>query len=393
MLDELTLITTPAAGGPPMAFRGWTSVRVTRGIERCPSDFQITATDRNPDQPFELLINDGDACQIMLGADLVLTGYVDRVLTSIGPDSHSVTILGRSKCEDIVDCSAEFQTFQLSNVTAVQLAQQLCAPFGIKVATIGDVGSIVLPAFNVTLTETAFQVIEEVCRYAGLLCFDGRDGNLILTRAGSGQMMSGFAQGQNVQAANGARTKDQRYSEVRTILVSNQFLFQPVADGDPSPLANNTLAMATDPGVLRHRPLLILAEQNDLDHQVAIQRAQWEVNRRWGRSQQVGVVCDSWRDIAGELWQLNALAPVNIPALKLVNQVWLIAEVSFLRDERGTRSEVTLMPKGAFAVEPIILNSQGAALTAALNDAAGSNGPTDGQIVTTTLPPIGGASK
>lgn len=389
MLDELILITTPAAGGASTAFRGWTAVRVTRGIERCPSDFQITATDRNPSNPVEMQIFAGDACQIMLGADLVLTGYVDRVISTMGPDSHSVTILGRSKCADIVDCSAEFQTFQLSNVTAVQLATLLCKPFGIDVGTVGDVGSLVIPEFNVTLTETPYEIIEEVCRYAALLAFDGRDGNLILTRVGTGTMSSGFTQGQNVETATSFFTMDQRYSEVRTILVSNQFLFEPVGtDTAAAALLNNSMPSAFDKGVLRYRPLLIVAEQNDPGFEVAKQRAQWEVNRRYGRSQQVRLTCDSWRDISGRLWALNAITKVDLPALKIVDQIMIIAEVSFLRDERGTHAEVTLMPREAFDIEPIILNPYAAGIAEAQNfGAAGGAQPTE----VLTPPPTEGA--
>ncbi len=394
MSDDVTLITTPAAGGPGTAFQGWTSVRVTRGIDRCPSDFQISATERNPLDPGVMQIFPGDSCEVLLGADLILTGYVDRVIPSLSGDEHSITILGRSKCEDIVDCSAEFQTFQLSNVTAPKLAALLCQPFGISVATIGDVGSLQIEAFNVTLTETPFEIIEEVCRYAGLLAFDGRDGNLILTRAGTGQMASGFAQGQNVQEATAFFTMDQRYSSVRAIQVSNQFLFETPSAGTPSELlSDNTLAEARDPGVLRHRPLLLVAEQNDIGFQVAKQRVQWEVNRRWGRSQQVRLTCDSWRDQAGQLWELNALANVDLPALKITNQVWLIAEVEFVKDERGTRAEVTLMPQQAFAVEPIILNPFAAQIAEALNHPAAGNTPR-GTVAQGSAPiPTGGASK
>ncbi len=396
MPDDLTLITTPAAGGQGTAFTGWTAVRVTRGIERCPSDFEITATERDPLHPFTLSIYPGDKCQIMLGSDLILTGYVDRVIPSMDANSHSVTIQGRSKCEDIVDCSAEFQTFQLANTNPVALATALCKPFGITVSTIGDIGTLPIPAFNVTLTETPFEIIEQIARYAALLAFDGRDGNLILTRAGSGSMASGFAQGQNVQSATAAVTMDQRYSQYQAIQVSNQYLFEEVpADAAGKIVSNDILATAKDPGVLRYRPMLFVAEQNDLHYQVAVQRAQWEANRRWGRSQSVKLVCDSWRDQAGALWQVNALANVDLPALKVNNQNWIINLVTFIKDERGTRAEVELMPKEAFLVEPIILNPYATGIVEAQNQqsgAAGGRQPT-GAVQTPAAIPTGGASK
>ncbi|TMV39241.1 hypothetical protein FGG78_42705, partial [Thioclava sp. BHET1] len=88
-MSELTLIRTPAAGGSPSAFRGWTSIRVSRGVERCPADFEITATEKNPDQAQQIDMLPGDSCQILLGGDRVLEGYIDRVIPQIGPQSHS----------------------------------------------------------------------------------------------------------------------------------------------------------------------------------------------------------------------------------------------------------------------------------------------------------------
>jgi prophage tail gpP-like protein len=381
--DDLTLIVRPALGGQQLAFTGWTSIRVTRGIERCPSDFEIMATERNPLQPTVLQIFPGDQCQVMLGTDLVLTGYIDQVMPSIGPSSHSIRIVGRSKCADLVDCSAMFSTFQLNNTNPVQLAAMLCQPFGISVETIGDIGNTFIPLFAVILTETPMEIIERVSRYAALLTYDDTNGNLILTRAGSTTMQSGFAQGQNIQSAGAAFTMNERHSAISAALLSTEFFFGAGAPADQATALNDdTIASATDPGVLRHRPLLIIAEQNDINFTVTKQRVQWEVNRRYGRSQQVQLVCDSWRDSAGQLWQINSLANVDLPVLKIPNQVWLISEVSFLKDEKGTRAEVTLMPAQAFQVEPIVpVNDPfAAAIVSAINNAAGASttgsGPT-----------------
>lgn len=393
MNDDLTLLVTPALGGPSTSLTGWTSIRVTRGVDRCPSDFEIEATDRNPLDPAVLQVFPGDQCEVYLGADLVLTGYVDRVIPSLSADMHSLKVMGRSKCEDLVDCSACFNTWQVSSTDPVSLATKLCAPFGIKVTTAGDIGSTQIPLFAVTMTETPMEIIERITRFAGLLAFDGRDGNLILTRAGAYSMQSGFAQAQNVQDATTAFTMDERYSEVRVLFQSVEFLDEmPTSAQTQDLIQADTVYVARDPGVLRYRPLAIVAEQADLRFQVSMQLAQWEVARRWGRSQQVRLTCDSWRDAAGQLWEVNALANVDLPALKVTNQVWAISEVSFIRDERGRRADVTLMPKEAFAVEPIILAPFAVPIKEAETYDAGANG-VGGVQPAPTKTPTGGATK
>ena len=79
---------------------GWQSVRVTRGIERVPSDFTVGGTERFPGQPGKTDIEPGQPVKVLIGTDLVLTGYVDDYAASIAPDNHTVSINGRGKCAD-----------------------------------------------------------------------------------------------------------------------------------------------------------------------------------------------------------------------------------------------------------------------------------------------------
>lgn len=360
-------------------YQGWTSVRLTTGIESCPGDFDISATDAFPSSATEALIVPGMECCIYIGKQIVLTGYVDRVSYTISGSNHDVRIVGRSKCADIVDCSAEFTTFQMINANTLQLAQSLCAPFGINVYAIGDIDNAQVPQFDVILSETPYDIIERVARYMALLAYDDHNGDLILSRVGSLKMSSGFKQGVNVQAAWSELSMDQRYSVVECVLLSVDTLFTDPDDPD-SPTAAQSLvddlcpgAIAHDTGVPRLRPLIIVAEQGDLYYQVAQQRCLWEVSRRWGRSQAIRVICDSWFDSDGNLWQKNALAPIDIPAVKISGVQWVIGSVTYLRDEQGTRADLTLMPPEAFLPEPIILQPYASPVYQAINPVGAAN--------------------
>src|SRR4051812_44450714 len=110
-MDDLTLIANTTR------ISGWTSVRVTRGIERLPSDFEISMTERYPGEIGAISVHPGDQCTIQLGRDTVLTGYVDRYIPSIDGCSHSICITGRGRCADLIDCSAEWPGNQISQAT------------------------------------------------------------------------------------------------------------------------------------------------------------------------------------------------------------------------------------------------------------------------------------
>lgn len=338
--DELTL----AANN--LHVSGWEEITVSRGVERLPASFDVSLTERYPGELAPVVVRSGDPCKVSLGADVVIDGYIDRYAPSLDAGSHRVQIVGRSKCAALVDCSAEYPSCQIVNATVLDVAKQLAAPYGISVTALSDVGARIIQ-HNVSLSETPYDVIERLCRAAALLAYDGADGNLILARAGVTEAASGFTEGVNVQAASVRFSQDQRFSEYVAVRMAMDVLAD-VGEG------GNLLGTAYDKGVQRHRRRVLIADAQG-DQMLAVQRAQWEAARRFGRSGQVSITCDSWRDAAGALWTPNTLAPVHIPTLKLDGRKWLIADVSYRRGASGTTCELSLMPPEAFAPQPINL--------------------------------------
>jgi prophage tail gpP-like protein len=327
---------------------GWNRIRVTRGVERLPSDFDIAMTDLYPGDFDRITVTPGDVCRVLLNGDLVITGYVDRVIPSFDAQRHEIRITGRGACQDLVDCSAEWDGGQISGSNALQIAQKLAAPYGLTVTSDGNDGQSI-PQFNLMLGETPFEIIERVARYAGLLAYDLPDGNLYLARRGSEEHSSGFTQGQNVESAIYEWGADLRFSEIDGYLQTMQTMSDTGANLVPA-------ATAKDSTVLRNRKLFVVSEQVQAGRDIAQERVNWENSIRAGRSQTVRVMTDSWRDGSGTLWTPNVEVPVTIPFLKVPeNTFFLIAEVTYLLDERGTHADLVLLPPDAFAPEPLIL--------------------------------------
>ncbi len=359
--DTVTLVTNG------QRLTGWTTLSIQRAVEMMPSRAAISLTERYPGQAGDIIVKPGDTCQVMIGADPVITGYIDRYVETIGPRGHQITVQVRGKCEDLVDCSAGIYPISGSDgflsrgmvVTAssvLGLATDLAQPFGIKVTSaVKGGGALAVPTtgapvqFNIILTETPAEIIERAARYAAVLAYDGTDGNLIIASVGASTHASGFDQGVNLQDFGITFTLDQRYSIYLPSLMSTD-QFHNLATGGVF------MTPVRDRAVPRFRPLIVVSEQSSYSVQIAQQRAAWEMNRRLGRSQQLRVTCDSWRDSAGTLWTPNAFAPINIPALKLTKKKWIISEVDFVRNgDRGTVADLVLMPKEAFSIEPSTL--------------------------------------
>lgn len=345
VLDELTL----QAGGREIS--GWEEVRVTRSIERCPSDFEIVMTELYPGEPDIVTVQPGDECSVRLGDDVVLTGYVDRVAYSLAAGHHVTTVIGRSKCADLVDCAAEWPGGQIMASDALGIAQKLAEPYGITVTAPGSKG-VRVQQFNLMLGESAWEIIERVCRFGALLAYDQPDGNLLLTEAAQVTAGSGFVEGDNVQACTMTTSMDQRYS-IYTCVMQSMDRTKDLGEG------GNLLAFAGDQGVPRHRPRVIISEAPSGGQDFAQKRVTWEANRRIGRAAQLNVVADSWRDRAGKLWTPNTLVPLALPSMKCGSEaqkeLWLITEVSYRRDgQNGTVAALTIMRPEAFLPMPII---------------------------------------
>ncbi|WP_295537394.1 phage baseplate assembly protein [uncultured Pseudacidovorax sp.] len=346
MEDELYL----EVGG--RAISGWTDIRVGRGIERCPSDFQIGLTEQFPGQIDAVVVQPGDTCVVKLAADIVLTGYVDRVHYGIAEGAHTVTVVGRGKCADLVDCAALWPGYQISGADALGVAQKLAAPYDITVSVSGNNKGARIEQFNLMHGETAWEVIERVCRWGALLAYDRPDGNLLLTNAGTDKAASGVRQGENVQGASMVYAHDQRYSEYRCFAQSVEVM-NDVGEG------GNLMATVYDSELRRFRVREIISEAPYLLQDFAIRRATWEMNRRAARSTVLQVTVDNWRDEAGLLWEPNTLVPVEMPLMKCGDigapAQMILASVNYLRDpSSGTTAQLMLMPPVAFNPIPAV---------------------------------------
>jgi prophage tail gpP-like protein len=340
-----------------LTIAGWTDIRVTRGIERLPSDFNIGMTELHRGEFDALALQPGGECQVLIDGDPVVTGYIDHFVPSFGAGDHSIRLAGRSMCADLVDCAAEWPGGQISNATVLGVAQKLASVYGpivngratgIRVST--DVPRLpVLPQTNVMLGESPFEIIDRMARFSAVLAYDLPDGSLFLAQAGKNRAASGFAEGQNVQRAYIDYSANQTYSEYMVYRQSTD-PFKAV-DGQ-----GNLITQVTDLNVRRHRQMVIISEGGSLGDEIAKLRGAWEAARRFGRSRIVRLITDSWRDVDGVLWSPNTLVPVHLPTLKLLNEEFLIAEVTFQKnDYSGTTAELMLMAPEAFVPQPINL--------------------------------------
>ncbi|EEY1244275.1 hypothetical protein EP759_16740 [Escherichia coli] len=114
-------------------WNGWTSVRIGAGIERLARDFSVEITRQWPgDEGITTLqprIKNGSKVEVLIGDELVITGWVEATPVRYDARSVSTGIAGRSLTADLIDCAAE--PTQFNGRSLVQIAQALAAPSGV----------------------------------------------------------------------------------------------------------------------------------------------------------------------------------------------------------------------------------------------------------------------
>ncbi len=363
-VDPVTQRVVVTASTPPsddvtvvingQAYGGWQEVRITRGIERLPSDFDLRLTDIYAGDDDALQIQAGDACVVKIGKSAVITGYIDISMPGIQPGVHEISVSGRSKCADLVDCSAEWPTGQIAGSSVLEIAKKLAKPYGIEVDATADPGKAI-PYFSLMYGETPYEIIERLCRYSELLAYDDADGNLLLSRASSQRAASGFREGINVIAATATYSMHDRFSEY--VCYQNALnTLQELGQG------GFLKSQSSDNEVKRHRRKIMISDGSGLGGKdVAERRAGWEMARRKGRAVAVRLTTDSWRDKAGALYEPNTQVPLDLPSLKVTNKIWTISEVSYRKGSQGTLCDLVVMPEDAFQVQPTAFQPGGPA--------------------------------
>ncbi|EEZ4486442.1 baseplate protein, partial [Escherichia coli] len=156
---------------------GWTSVRISAGINRIARDFNVAITTRWPgSRDYQPRIKNGELVEVLIGDEPVLTGYVEALPLRYDASSVSMGIVGRSKTADLVDCSA--LPLQQSGKNLLRIVSELAAPFGITVIDAGVPQTAVIDA-QPEHGETVADCLNRLLGQVQTLAYDDECGRLV----------------------------------------------------------------------------------------------------------------------------------------------------------------------------------------------------------------------
>ncbi|HDS4829655.1 phage baseplate assembly protein [Citrobacter koseri] len=328
-------------------FSGWTSVTVNRSIETMAGYFDLgvnvqTSTDLSslaPGKPFTLSI-DGQT---------VITGYTDGRRRQMGADSMKITIAGRDKTADLIDCAAIYKGGQWKKRTLEQIARDLCQPYGVAVRwELTDAESAApFTSFTLDHSETVYEALGRAARARGVLITSNAAGDLVFTRADESHS-DRLVLGENLLSVDFDEDYRDRFSEytVKGHGRSNGKVGDTV---DARTIASQK-GTATDSGITRYRPMIILADSK-VDAQSATARALREQRRRLAKSVTFEAQLDGWTRSNGQIWMPNILAEIDASKFAIQTGPLLVSKVVLTLDDReGVKTTLTLAPRDGFLV-------------------------------------------
>lgn len=330
---------------------GWQSVQIQRSLDTVADSFNVSLSSPFSSAATQVTIRDGDPVKVTYDGILVLSGYIDDVEENSDASSFTLSISGRSKAKDLVDCSA-LHKGAWRNTPLFIIIEDLAKPFGILVATeLTDMP--VERSFRLQDSETAWDAIHRLVSDYGCRVVSRPDGTLVLTRTGRRVYPDVVIErGVNVVSGGVKRSESERFS---------QYIFKAsaAADDDNYGDAAASAYALTDEGVGRYRPLVVHKEGKGGKLQSALkQAAAWERNTRAGKSQTLsyrvltpGDPSRSWEMPNGHgLWAPNLVVAVR-DSNHLVDGQFLITSVTFNRSNAGTTTQLELTHPEAYEPE------------------------------------------
>ncbi|MGX1099271.1 phage baseplate assembly protein [Amorphus sp. MBR-141] len=363
------------------SFDSWVYVEIVRDLQDFAGSFTVIARDATrliatlqwASPPPLYRLRPGPGVRIYIDDEIVLTGWIEKVRPDIDEAGAQVTISGRDKAGDLVDCAAAPDgPGEFRQVTLEEAARRICAPFGLSVRCEIDTGRP-FDRYPLELTETPLAAIEKGARQRhALVTSDGLAG-VVLTRTGGtrapadltlpGNMKGSSAEyshegrhSRTVVHAQGERAGGRRTGRPAPLDVTAEPLsIEDRAAGDGSATERERFGTAVkgsavDPEITRYRPIVHLAK-TQADGLAAADEADWRMRTARAAAEALVTRVHGFR-ANGELWKVNQLAYVS-DAYQGIERDELISRTAYRYDYLGEITEMTLTSPEAFDARPV----------------------------------------
>lgn len=316
----------------------WSSVGIGLSLGTLCNGFSLSQLVRDDfDSP---ILFPGDAVRIECDGEILIDGFVDELNSSFSPGSHSISVSGREKTCDMVDCSIRDFGKSWKNRTLSQIVGEVCGDFGITFSANGVKDNGKIAKFCPDPGCTGADVVTDVCRQKDVVCFSDGSGVVKFVNEDKFEIVEDFLrQGANVLSADVSFNNSERFSDYIVLCSS-----------DPK---TKRRGESKDSEISRAR-CMVLVDEGYGSVDAAEQRASFESLSRSAKSTTLNVTLAGWKRNNGKLWKPGVLVDCLIPAFfgQWVKTL-LVNEVELSYDSSGTFAHLQLVRKDYYTQPPV----------------------------------------
>lgn len=336
--NDITLV----AGG--YEYSMWTDISVTASVNEATRTFSATLAEISISGNFSpIWLPNGTAVQVVVAGVVQCDGYSNSYEPSFDADSHSVSIKGRGKSQDVIDCSCVIENGRLEDMTILEMAQAMAGTVNVGVTSEAEGAEKVIKKFQVNQGETILSAIERLCKRApggGLSIMGASDGDIELIDFKDPPWMSNpLIQGLQPFLSASASISDQEKksdTEVKTQLAGHEDRYQAEAASLTFTYKDRTVA--------RYRPQVVILDSAG-DAEDAQARAEMYVRRQNAQDITASVTIQG-HTLNGEEIKVGRLIYVKSDFLKL-DGIMAIEGVVWGRSSAGATTQLSLVPPAA----------------------------------------------
>lgn len=363
-------------------WRTWSTFELPRDLSEISGGFHVGLRDaaRHTSFPWADLmdartqVTAGLEVTVEIDGEPVLKGWVDDIAPRCGGGQVSVSVSGRDKTCDLIDCAATVKgPWEYRNQTIDKIIAAIVKPFGLTVRADVDLGA---PIDRVCLDvgETAMSAIEKLCRQRQVLVLSDGVGGIVLTRGGKARGPADLIfPGGNVIESAGCDSMRERFSEYHVVAQAEKaggkrkkkpakldVTAQPLGEGGGSGGSSGgggsyeqagakIVGTAKDDAIQRYRPMVVLA-RNQCDAKVAQAQAEWMARTARAAAQKLDYPVLDFR-ANGTLWRPNELVMVQ-DTFQAINRDMLVAGLVYSHGAQGPVTRLRVTGPEAFDIEP-----------------------------------------
>jgi prophage tail gpP-like protein len=332
-------------------FDGWKTVNFTKSIDKLCGSFSFTSSSTSQSS-FPVKV--GQSCKIVVEDTPMLNGWIEKISVNYDVDDHTITVSGRDRTNDVVDCQPDFSKLQftpnisLKRITDIKVIDRFnLKPF--KKITTDGVGT------------KAFDFLQRYAKISQVLLTTNGEGNIVFERALGRTLNTILSTRRGEQATILSSSVD--YDNTKRFYHYNLNSQGQLANDFQPATAQKAASIKADAfdNEIRKSRLLYFQPTASTTDQQAIDTAAWEANFRRADSMVYSCEVQGFRPINDQtnVWLPNYLinivddfVGINTLVGAGIKSPLLITEVSYSKSlDEGSKVALKLQIEDAFTLQ------------------------------------------